>query len=518
MPHLGPALEEPVQLSKLLDIGLRRGSGEVALLSREGDATWSELEETSSRLAANYLALGLKPGDRVASLMPNRIALVVHYLACFKGGLVATPLNYRYTPPEIDHALTVSGASIILAHAERLGDLAASKAGSLPLGIITYNAKDDGGGLRFERLLAKTPPEVSFPAVPPDAPAVIFFTSGSTGPAKGVTHTVGSVGWMFASAVTSFQLGPDDVVLPGSSISHIAGFIFSLASLSAGARVVVARAFDHDELGPLFLETRPTVFSMLPTALLHLLQEHDIKADELSSLRLCRSAGDKVPAELQAEYVALTGHQISEGYGMTEIGLAALHPPTVADKLGSIGLPSPGFAFSIRDANGEEVPVGSEGRLWVKTPSRAAGYWNDAAATEEVLRDGWLDTGDVLKADEDGYLWFRGRQKQIIVHDGSNIAPQEVEEALLAHPAVESAGVIGIHDLSHGENVRAYVALKAGAARPKAAELIKFARSRVGYKAPEEIVILKTMPFNATGKVDRTALKKLAAGEHAHHR
>ncbi len=517
MPHLGPALEEPVQLSKLLDIGLRRGPSEVALISREGDATWSELEETSSRLAANYLALGLKPGDRVASLMPNRIALVVHYLACFKTGLVATPLNYRYTPPEIDHALTVSGASIILAYAERLGDLAASKAGSLPLGIITYNAKESGS-LRFESLLAKTPPAVSFPAIGPDASAVIFFTSGSTGPAKGVTHTVGSVGWMFASAVTSFQLSPEDVVLPGSSISHIAGFIFSLASLWAGARVVVARAFGHDELGPLFLETRPTVFSMLPTALLHLLQEHDMKADELSSLRLCRSAGDKVPAELQAEYAALTGHQISEGYGMTEIGLAALHPPSVADKLGSIGLPSPGFAFSIRDANEQEVPVGSEGRLWVKTPSRAAGYWNDATATEEVLRDGWLDTGDVLKADEDGYLWFRGRQKQIIVHDGSNIAPQEVEEALLAHPAVESAGVIGIHNLSHGENVRAYVALKAGAARPKAAELIRFARARVGYKAPEEIVFLKTMPFNATGKVDRTALKKLAAGEHAHHR
>jgi acyl-CoA synthetase (AMP-forming)/AMP-acid ligase II len=162
--------------------------------------------------------------------------------------------------------------------------------------------------------------------------------------------------------------------------------------------------------------------------------------------------------------------------------------------------------------------MGEEGRVWIKSRTEMAGYWNDPQATAEVNRDGWFDTGDEMKADEDGYLWFCGRQKQIIVHDGSNIAPQEVEEALLAHPAVESAGVIGIHDLSHGENVRAYVALKPGAARPKAAELIKFARARVGYKAPEEIVFLETMPFNATGKVDRTALKKLAAGEHAHHR
>jgi long-chain acyl-CoA synthetase len=121
-----------------------------------------------------------------------------------------------------------------------------------------------------------------------------------------------------------------------------------------------------------------------------------------------------------------------------------------------------------------------------------------------------------MKADANGYLWFCGRQKQIIVHDGSNISPQEVEEALMAQPAVETAGVIGMHDLTHGENVRAYVELKSGTARPTAAELIQFARTRVGYKAPEDIVFLDAMPLNATGKVDRSALKTLAAGDHAH--
>jgi acyl-coenzyme A synthetase/AMP-(fatty) acid ligase len=240
-----------------------------------------------------------------------------------------------------------------------------------------------------------------------------------------------------------------------------------------------------------------------------------MQAEELGSLRLCRSAGDKVPAELQSEYTALVGHQISEGYGMTEVGFAALHPPAVSGRIGSIGLPSPGFVFSIRDEKGDEVPAGTQGRLWVKTRSRTAGYWNDTKASAEVLRGEWLDTGDVMKADQDGYLWFCGRQKQIIVHDGSNIAPQEVEDALLAHPAVESAGVIGIHDLAHGETVRAYVAVKQDVPAPKALELIQFARGRVGYKAPEEIVFLDTMPLNATGKVDRAKLKALAAGEHA---
>lgn len=513
MPYLGPSLDQPVPLSNLLQAGLERSPNEAALLSRKGEATWSELHAVANGLAENYLALGLKPGDRFASLMPNRIALIAHYLACFKAGLVLTPLNYRYTAPEIDHALDVSGARVMLAHAERAADLAATKAGKLPLGIITFGPKGTSG-LSFDSL-AVAGSGGGFPNMEPDVPAAIFFTSGSTGPAKGVTHTVGTLGWMFASAVKSFGLGPDDVALPGSSCSHIAGFTLSLSALSAGARVAVARAFDHDELGPLFRQVRPTVFSMLPTALMHLLQEHDMTADELASLRLCRSAGDKVPSELQSEYAELTGHPISEGYGMTEIGFGALHPPAVADRLGSVGLPSPGFAFSIRDERGEEIPTGGQGRLWVKTPTRTAGYWNDAKASAEVIRDEWLDTGDVMKADGDGYLWFCGRQKQIIVHDGSNIAPQEVEEALLGHPAVESAGVIGIHTLAHGENVRAYVTLKPGVTRPKALDLIQFAKARVGYKAPEEIVFLEAMPLNATGKVDRVALKALAARDHA---
>ena len=139
------------------------------------------------------------------------------------------------------------------------------------------------------------------------------------------------------------------------------------------------------------------------------------------------------------------------------------------------------------------------------------GYWNNPEATAETIVDGWLDTGDVMSADEDGYLWFHGRKKQIIIHDGSNICPQEVEGALLEHDAVASAGVVGVQSPLHGENVRAYVTLDAGAAPPTMQDLIQFARARVGYKAPEEIVVLDEMPLNATGKVDRVTLKRMAA-------
>jgi acyl-CoA synthetase (AMP-forming)/AMP-acid ligase II len=138
-------------------------------------------------------------------------------------------------------------------------------------------------------------------------------------------------------------------------------------------------------------------------------------------------------------------------------------------------------------------------------------YWNAPVATAEVLRDGWLDTGDVMRADEDGFLWFCGRKKQLIIHDGSNIAPQEVEEALLEHPGVECAGVIGIHNLLHGETVRAYVVPRDPARRPTAQALIQFVRTRIAaYKAPEEIVFLDAMPLNPTGKLDRVRLKRMA--------
>ena len=156
------------------------------------------------------------------------------------------------------------------------------------------------------------------------------------------------------------------------------------------------------------------------------------------------------------------------------------------------------------------MPAGTVGRVWINSRSRTVGYWRDPAATAAVVRDGWLDSGDLARADEDGYLWFFGRSKQIIVHDGSNISPYEVEGALTEHPAVALAGVVGVHDTVHGENVRAYVTLRPDRRDRTSADLIVFARERVGYKAPEEVVVLEEMPLNPTGKIDRVGLRRLA--------
>jgi long-chain acyl-CoA synthetase len=533
----GPPLVAPAApLNQLLRHGLAIDPGAVAIESAYRRLTWAELEEESSRLAAGYRSIGLSPGDRLASLMPNRVALAVHYLACFKAGLVATPLNYRYTTGQIDHALSVSTAAALVAHAERAADVAASElAGSLPRGTVVFHdaADEEVPGAaqgaaalhandntdvawdrRFDDLLA-TEPLARGPEFHPDLPAAIFFTSGSTGPAKGVTHTRESLQWMIASAVAAFDLSSDDAFLPASSMSHLGSFLWTLAALSVGGRVVVARTTDAHELLPLLRESRPTVMAMIPAPLWALINDHDLRPGDFSSLRLVRSGSDKVSTELLAEFAAAAGFPIVDGYGMTEVGLATFNRGAEDTRSGSIGRPIAGVTIALRDEAGDSVPVEEIGRIFIKTRSHMAGYWQAPEATAEVLAQGWMDTGDLARADKGGYLWFFGRGKQVIVHDGSNISPLEVEGALVQHPAVALAGVVGVHDAVHGENVRAYITLREGAERPAAADLVRFCRERIGYRAPEEIVVLDDMPLNPTGKIDRVGLKRMAE-EHLH--
>jgi long-chain acyl-CoA synthetase len=524
----GAKLDAPAEpLDDLLRAGLDRSPDEVAIVSAIRSFTWRELDAEASALAGGYRAMGLEPGDRLASLMPNRIDLVVHYLACFRAELTATPLNYRYTAREIDHALEVSGARAILAHVERAEDIAESKlAGGLELGTIAYRdpeplsqglAGDDGSDWRldFNSLLDADP--LPPPEEPPDPqqPAAIFFTSGSTGPAKGVTHTRETLRWMIASAAGAFDLNRNDVFLPGSSMSHIGSFLWALATLSVGGKVVVARATDAHEILPLLREHQPTILAMIPAALSALIHDHDVRHDDFASLRIARAGADKVSTELLHEFAEEAGFPIVEGYGMTEVGLATLNPPSGEIRQGSIGQPICGFQIALRSEAGDPIDAGEVGRIWIRSRSRMAGYWEAPEATEEIVIDDWLDSGDLARADEDGYLWFFGRKKQVIVHDGSNISPYEVEGALVEHPAVDLAAAIGIHDEVHGENVRAYVTLKEGAEAPSRADLIAFCRERIGYKAPEEIVFIDEMPLNPTGKLDRGGLKKMAE-DHLH--
>lgn len=509
MPRPCAVNYDPARLEQVLSEGLRHNPWDPALVSDEEALSWNQLEQVSDCYAANLLSAGLRLGDRFASLMPNCTSLVIHYLGCFKAGIVATPLNYRYTASEIDHALKVSGARSLLLHASRKTDVDTCKAISgLPLGLISCGASGISE-LDLEGLLGDVESTADLLTPEPTAPAMIFFTSGSTGPAKGVTHSVGSLGWLIDAFRQGTRTTADDTVLLGGSMSHIGSFLDAFMGLSAGAGVIIPRSFDPDGLLPMFERHKPTVFMTLPSILFALVRDSRTSRNHLQSLRLCSAGGDKVSAELEREFEGLTGQSVNEQYGMSEVGIASINPPESRNKIGSMGRAIEGYQLSVRAADGSEQVPNTEGRLWVKSPGNMIGYWESPEATAATIKDGWLDTGDIVRIDPDGYVWFCGRQKQMIIHDGSNIIPQEVEDALLAHPAVEMAGVVGVPDLLHGENVQAFVTLKESIPMISPDELISFARNRVGYKAPQVIVVLDRMPLNASEKIDRAALRKL---------
>ena len=516
----GPPLNQLDRLDDLLEEGLARNPEAPALQDLHTSLSWQQLSERVERLTASYATMPLKAGDRVASLMPNRVELVIHYLACLRLGLVITPLNYRYVVPEIDHALRVSGAVLMLYHQERLADLQATElAGSLPLGLIRFEDGATGPAAGAERsfndLMATPSAAAEPPCLAAEVPAIIYFTSGSTAKPKGVTHSRASFGATLASLAQAMEYAPGERMMVGCSLAHAAASMYGLAALSVATTLVVATDSDNHALEKLLHHRQPNLLLMLPAPLTGLIHDRELNPADFANMRLCISGGDKVPLQLQRDFKSAMGFAIDECFGMSECGVASVSPPSGENRIGSVGRVCPGFECSIRDEQGLELPVGAEGRLWLRSASVMTGYWGNPTATADTLVNGWLDTGDEMRLDGDGYLWFCGRRKQIIVHDASNICPQDVEEALCAHPAVELAGAIGIHDAMHGENVRAYITFMQGTEAPTAAELIRFARQSIGYKAPEEIVVLEAMPLNPCGKVDRVALKAMAAAPKA---
>jgi acyl-CoA synthetase (AMP-forming)/AMP-acid ligase II len=248
---------------------------------------------------------------------------------------------------------------------------------------------------------------------------------------------------------------------------------------------------------------------MLPASLEDLVEylEHHPSAD-LGSWRCCTAGGDLVPPDLHHRFRRAAGFDLTELCGMTEALSYVTNPPFGEKRLGSVGKPTARTRIRLVDEQGGDVPDGQAGEILVPSPAVMVGYWNDPAATAAALRDGWLFTGDLARRDADGYYWFVGRKKEIIIRGGSNISPLEVEEVIDEHPAVHLSCVVGVPDPHLGEIVAAYVALRGDVTpSPTATELRQFVAGRIAaYKVPERITILDELPLNSTGKVDRKKL------------
>lgn len=480
-----------------------------------GDRRWSyrDLDETVERLALSLAAAGMVAGDRIAFLLTNCPELVYLYLACFKCGAIAVPLNVRLTGPELSYVLNHSGARLVVSHADLYPGLAAVR-GELP-GVGRCFIVGDPGPWPdtepFEDLLGPHPGAGAWPKPAPDDPATILYTSGTTARPKGVTHTQGSLAATVRFYLEASGLGPSDALCGMLPMAHIFGFTLQmLAPLCAGATVVIVPRFDPGLVLGTLAANRVTHLYGLPVMFNALVNHPEAGRIDLGGLRYCLAGGDALPQAVNDRMRALFGAEIHEGCGMTEVIPYTLNRPGMENRVGSIGRPSVGMELRLLDPSGREVPPGEPGEIQIRSQALMAGYWQNPQATAETIRDGWLSTGDLAYVDADGWYWFVGRSKEIIVRGGSNISPLEVESALYSHPAVGEVAVVGVPDPVLGETVRAFVACKRDCTASVEA-LRQWAAERIAaYKVPESIVFLPELPKGLTGKVQRRALKSWA--------
>ena len=443
----------------------------AAVACGDTQLTYAQFAANAENVARAWLRKGLQPGDRIALHLRNGSELATCYYACFAAGFVAVPINNRLTPEEIGYVLEHSGARAYLAQPDlRI-------ATSIPL--WEFDASQVSG-------------EIPSPAA--DDPALLLYTSGTTARPKGVTHTQRTLAGN-ASYMDDWGVTPHDHTLLFTSMAHASGAIMLLIStLWRGATVTIVPVFDPATVLDTWERSGATFYMALPTLVRALLTEQKARPRRITSGRLAICGGDTVPVPMQREYETLFGHPLVEGFGMTE-GLPMLANRPETNRPGSMGRPLGDLELRVVD-----------GEMWVRGAAIATGYWGNAP-----FEDGWLKTGDLVEVDADGFVWFRGRKKEIIVRGGSNISPQEVEETLYRHPAVAEAGVIGEPDAYWGEVVLAFVALRAGHAAT-AEDLVAFSRQHLAeYKCPERVLFLPGLPKGITGKVQRRALKEMRA-------
>jgi long-chain acyl-CoA synthetase len=305
------------------------------------------------------------------------------------------------------------------------------------------------------------------------------------------------------------------VVLGMLSMAHVFGYTLQLlAPLGVGGTVVIAADFAPEKVLELVSRHRISHLYGLPVMFDALGRHPAARRADTRSLRYCLAGGDAVSPALGERLRTVLGVELYEGCGMTEVLPYALNRPALENRAGSIGKPSVGMELRLVDETGGDVPTGEPGEMLVRSKALMLGYWNDPEATEQVMSaDGWFRTGDVGRRDEDGYLWFVGRNKEIIKRAGSKISPLEVEDALCRHPAVLEVAVVGKPDAELGERVAAFVVLRPGSSAD-AARLQSFARESVAaYKVPEVFYFIPELPRGSTGKVHRKTLKAWAADD-----
>ncbi len=480
---------------------MRCESPRIALRFGALTLTHDELKSSARGLAGGLVEAGIAPGERVALFMPNSPELVIAYLACFATGVVAVPLNTRYRAPEVADALKRSEAQTLIVHRDLLGEVHGG-----PERRWIVGDRDEAWHAVLEAEPVRARPARG------DAPAVILFTSGSTSRPKGVVHTHASMNHTVDTQARVQKLGPGDVNLVTLAMCHVAGLFGQLLpTLQTGGCCILHSRYEAAAAACEIEQSRVTRIQLLPAQLATLLDAAAADGRDLSSLRCAIVGGDALALDLHARFREMTGLEVTEVCGMTECFNYSMNSPFGAKRLGSIGRAPPGTELRLDGAAGRGPSVGQASEILVRSAGVMRGYWRDPEHTAEVLRDGWLHTGDIARRDDKGWYWFVGRSKDVIIRGGSNVAPGEVEAVLHEHPSVSAALVVGVADRQLGQRIAAWVQPRVGAIVSEQ-ELARFVRERLAaYKAPEWIWIEPELPTTSVGKLDRHRLQARAA-------
>jgi long-chain acyl-CoA synthetase len=534
-----------VPLTRLLDNAVARFPRRTALVFLGRKISYRELGRSVDRLAWALGGLGVRKGDRVALMLPNCPQQVIAFFAVLRRGAIVVMHNPLYTVPELRTQLTDCGARVAVTFDQMYGKLNEAREGTAVEHVIVTSLADylpaikrralalpvkraraaraeliapvpqDGTFLSLRDLLEKSQEwHYQVPVDPIRDIAVLQYTGGTTGTPKGamlshhnlVANACQSAAWDPA-AEAGREVGI--AVLP---LFHVFGLTMCLTtSILMGATTVLIPKFDLDLVLDAVRKWRPTVFPGVPTIYQEIAASPRARTAGMGSIRVCISGAMQLRRQTVEEFRKLTGALVVQGYGMTETS-----PVTMANPLDgnarhvSIGLPLPGTQARIVSETDPRVPmpVGMAGELLIRGPQVFRGYWNQPEETDEVLVDGWMRTGDIAVMSPDGFFTLIDRKRDVIIVDGFNVYPSEVEEVLNTHPAVAESAVIGVPDQAHGELVYAYAVLQPGAA-VEAADLIRFCGEWLtDYKVPGDIQVRQDLPHNMLGKVLRRVLRQ----------
>ena len=481
-----------------------------ALIWSGGSRTYADLHERTDAATAALQGLGVAAGDRVALVLGTTPTFVEAAAAVLRAGATMVPLLPGLAPDELRYALVDSGARVAVIGPERAAEVVPLR-DQLPdiEHLITVEPVD--GSLVWEELLGAAGPATLVERSSDDLAALVY-TSGTTGRPRGAMLTRANLAAnQDQSLAGRFEVDADDIVLLVLPLAHIYSLNVGLgASITAGATMVLVERFDPLEALRTIQTDRVTVLLGAPPMYVAWLESGALPDADLSSLRLAVSGAAPLPVQVYERFAAATGISIEEGYGLTEASPSVTaNSMGPAPRPGSVGLPLPGIQLRLVDDDGHDVVRGDPGEVWVRGPNVFRGYWNDADATERALTsDGWLRTGDVGTQDEDGYLYLVDRKRDLIIVNGFNVYPREVERVLLEDDTVGQAAVIGTpHPLS-GEAIVAFVVPRAGATVDRDALMARCRERIARYKCPSRIEVTDHLPHTATGKLRRRELRE----------